>query len=200
MLESLRARMAALAAGERFEEAADVRQRLHTLATRIHTVRLATALTQVELLEVARRRGDRIEAVRIRHGLLAASASVHRRHGLGAVVAALAAVPDELPGLEPHDASARGEIELLARWVDDPDAILLAVAGTWTHPVAGGVATAAATAEAGQVARATRADRKLLSGRWSRQRRQTSSNQPDQASGGDTGGPGSRPSHEARTR
>jgi len=200
VLESLRVRMAGLAAGERFEEAADVRHRLHSLATRLHTVRLATALAQVELLEVARRRGDRIEAVRIRDGLLAASASVHRRHGLGAVVDALAAVPDELPGLEPDGSSARGEVELLARWVDDPEAVLLAVAGTWSHPLAGGAATAAAAAEASEVARTTRADRKLLSGRWSRQRGHTNSNQPDQASGGDTGGPGSRPSHEARTR
>lgn len=200
VLASLRVRMAALAAAERYEEAAEVRHRLHTLAGRIHTVRLATALVDVELLEVARPRGERIEAVRIRHGLLTASAAVHRRHGLAGVVEALAAVPDELPGLGSHDASARGEVELLARWVDAPRTVLLDIAGPWAQPVAGGAVTTAAADEATEVARATRVDRRLLSGRRSRQRGQTTSNQPDQASGGDTGGPGSRPSHEARTR
>ena len=200
VLAALRVRMAALAAAERFEEAAEARARIHRLATRVHTVRLAAALGDVELLEVARRRGDRLEAVRIRHGLLTASAAVHQRHGLAALTEALRAVPDELPDLAPHDAAARGEVELLARWLDAPKARLLAVAGTWSHPVAGGATTAAAVAEAGEVARATRIDRKLLSGRSSRLRDQTSSNQDDQASGGETGGPGSRPRHDARTR
>lgn len=197
VLESLRVRMAALAAGSRFEEAAEVRARLHTLATRVHTVRLASALRTVELLEVARQRGDRWEAVRIRHGRLTASASVHERHGLDAVVDALRAVPDELPDVDADEGAVRGEVELLARWLDEPGGVLVDVVGTWRHPVAGGSATAATVAEATTVARATRRDRRLLSGRPARQ---TSSNHEDQASGGATGGPGSRPRHEARTR
>ncbi len=197
VLESLRVRMAALAAGARFEEAADVRARLHTLATRVHTVRLASALREVELLEVARVRGDRIEAVRVRRGLLTASAAVHERHGLAAVHEALRAVPDELLERDHDDPAARGEVELLARWLDAPGGILLDVVGTWAQPVAGGRVTATTVAEAGDVSRTVRRDRQLLSGRRTRQ---TSSNQDDQASGGDTDGPGSRPRHEARTR
>ncbi len=197
VLEALRVRMAALAAGERFEEAADVRARLHTLATRVHTVRLATALREVEVLEAARRRGDRLEAVRVRRGLLTASAAVHERHGLSAVVAALRAVPDELLARDPDEPAARGEVELLARWLDEPGTVLLDVVGTWAHPVAGGAVTAATVAEASDVGRSVRRDRQLLSGRRTRQ---TSSNQDDQASGGDTDGPGSRPRHDARTR
>lgn len=73
--------------------------------------------------------------------------------------------------------------------------MLLAVAGDWAHPVPGGAVLATTVAEANDVARATRLDRRLLGGRG-----QTSSNQVDQASGGATAGPGSRPSQEARTR
>lgn len=206
VLEALRVRMEVLAATERFEEAAEVRARLHTLAARVHIVRLTGALADVELVEAARPRGDRLEAVRVRHGRLAASASVHRRHGRAALVEALYAVPDELPDLTAHDThttndgAARGELELLARWLDGPDVVLLDIVGTWAQPVAGGAITAATVAEAGEVSRATRVDRKLLSGASSRLRDQTSSNQDDQASGGDTGGPGSLPRHDARTR
>ena len=197
VLEALRVRMAALAASDRFEEAAEVRARLHTLATRVHTVRLATALRDVELLEVARHRGNRWEAVRIRHGLLTASASVHERHGCDAAVDALRGVADELPDVDRDEGAVRGEVELLARWLDEPGAVIVAVVGNWVHPVAGGATTAATVAEATTVARATRRDRRLLSGRRARQ---TSSNQEDHASGGDTDGPGSRPRHDARIR
>ena len=196
VLAVLRRRMATLAADARFEEAAEARARLHVLARRVHTVRLATALRDVELLEVAGRRGDRLEAVRIRHGLLTASAAVHARHGRGALVAALRAVPDRLP-TDDGTPAARSEVELVARWVDETAEVLLDVVGAWTQPVAGGAVTATAVAEAADVGRAVRRDRRLLSGR---RRRQTSSNQDDHASGGDTGGPGSRPRHDARTR
>ena len=80
----------------------------------------------------------------------------------------------------PDTPAARGEVELLARWLDEPGGVLLDVVGTWAHPVAGGAVTAATVAEAGDVGRTVRRDRQLLSGR---RRRQTSSNQDDQASG-----------------
>lgn len=202
VLEALRTRMAAFAAAERFEEAAEMRSRLHTVATRTHVVRRAAALRRVELLEVGRRRGDRLDAIRVRQGRLAASASVHQRHGRTGLVEALAAVPDELPDLE-EDPTLRGETELLAAWIDHPGAVLLDVVGSWAEPLAGGAVCSSLVAEAAEVGRATRRDRKVLRGQRFVPRDdagQTSSNQPDHASGGATGGPGSRPRHEARTR
>ncbi|MFT4744854.1 MAG: DNA polymerase-3 subunit epsilon [Nonlabens sp.] len=205
VLRALTLRMTMLSHDERFEDAADVRQRLHAVATSVDRARRTTALAELERLEVARVGSDHIEAIRTVHGRLVGSARVARRHGVAGVRDALTQIPDALAVESRPDARAdhtRGELQLLADWVQHPSAVLLSVDGVWTHPIAGGAAAAAGAAQARSVARQARRDDQLLAGEKITRRRdpQTSSNQDDQASGGPTPGPGSRPVHDARTR
>ncbi len=203
VLVALESRMNELAAEHRFEDAARLRHRLHAVGTAVDSVRRTAALAALPRLEVAHVGAEHVDAIRVEHGRLVASARVRARHGVGGVRAALAAVPDALPVEGRPDARAdhtRGELSLLATFVEQPRTVLLSVDGAWHQPVAGGASAASIALQARVVARATRQDAQVLRGAKVTRRAQTSSNQLDQASGGDTLGPGSRPVQEARTR
>lgn len=161
VLEDLRTRMAALAAAGRFEQAGEVRMRLHTAATALSAVRRRAALATVDELIVAARSGDGTDVAVVRRGRLAGTCRLDAGATDHDVLVAVAAI-----ALEPHEGPpARDDAEevgLVLRWLGGPDRRVVAATGAYQEPVAGSAALDAVSREARQVARRVRQDRQLL--------------------------------------
>lgn len=166
LLAGLRARMLELADANRFEDAAVARRRLVLVARVLDRHRRARALRAVEELVVARPAvedpdGMR-EVVRIVHGRMAGAAVVEA-HLPDETVVALLRADDMLP--DGPLASDDEETDLLLGHLDDDRVEVVAVAGAWTSPIAGGRAIGDVVAVAGPLARRLRRDRQVLAGR-----------------------------------
>jgi DNA polymerase III subunit epsilon len=126
----LEARMRALAAADRYEEAADVRDRLQVLLAAVARARRRTWCAGAELLVASRPVRGGHEVVAVRRGALVASATC----GAGALAATAADLCARLP-VDGDATPSSEEIELVARWLESP--------GTVVHRCDGELAAAA---------------------------------------------------------
>jgi DNA polymerase-3 subunit epsilon len=136
---AIRARMASLAAMERFEEATSHRNRMVSFiraAARTQRLRALTSCAEI----VAARRNDagRWEVHVVRRGRLAAAgvipAGVSAREWTDELRASADTV---LAGHGPTPAATAEETEKILRWLELPGIRMVHVDGTWTCPVGG---------------------------------------------------------------
>ncbi len=139
VVAALSARTTALAAAERFEDAAAQRDRLTAFVRAAARLQRLSALTGVTQL-VAARPTDELgwELAVIRHGRLVAAGTVPRGAHPGPYVDALVATAETvLPGPGPLPAATAEEVECVLRWLEQPGTRLVRVTGTWASPAFG---------------------------------------------------------------
>jgi DNA polymerase III subunit epsilon len=130
-------RIEALAAQQRFEEAATVRDRLGAFlrgASRAQRVGPVAACSEV----VAAQRTDDggWEIVLVRHGRLAATARVDRMTDPRPTIATLRATAEHVPApVAPMSAAHPEETDLVIDWLERPGVRIVDVVGTWALPV-----------------------------------------------------------------
>ncbi|MCW2866773.1 MAG: exonuclease protein [Marmoricola sp.] len=139
VVEAISARMDALAAGERFEEAAAQRDRLAAfLRAASRTQRLGSLASCSELV-AARREDDGRWAVHVvRHGRLAAAGVIpHDAHAGDWVRQLRGSAETVTGGPGPTPAATAAESEQILRWLEQPGVRLVHVEGEWVCPIAG---------------------------------------------------------------
>jgi DNA polymerase-3 subunit epsilon len=139
VVTAINARMAALAADERFEEAGVHRDRLAAFVRAAARTQRLTALTRCPEVVAARREDDGRWAVHVvRHGRLAAAGIIPPGADAHQYVAELRASAETVrPGPGPAPAASAEETEKVLRWLEAPGIRLVEVDGEWTCPVAG---------------------------------------------------------------
>ena len=139
VVETINAKMAALAADERFEEAGVHRDRLAAFVRAASRTQRLTALTRCPEVVAARREDDGRWAVHvIRHGRLAAAGVIPAgadAHGYVDTLRLSAETVLAAPG--PVPAASAEETEKILRWLESPGIRLVDVDGEWSCPVAG---------------------------------------------------------------
>lgn len=132
----LLARIESLAAGERFEEAAAVRERLVAfLRAAIRTQRLA-AITRIGEFVAARRAADRgWDVAVVRHGRLVSAGHSPRGTDPMTTVEVLVATAETVVGALP--AAYANETERILHWLEDPETRLVRSSEGWSSPVHG---------------------------------------------------------------
>jgi DNA polymerase-3 subunit epsilon len=142
VVELVNARMATLAADERFEEAGVHRDRLASFVRAAARTQRLTSLTRCPEVVATRREDDGRWAVHVvRYGRLAAAGVIPSGADAHAYVAGLRATaetvlpPRRTPG--PTPAATAEETERVLRWLESPAVRLVDVDGEWTCPVAG---------------------------------------------------------------
>ncbi|MDO5741086.1 MAG: DEDD exonuclease domain-containing protein [Ornithinimicrobium sp.] len=151
-MAALRGRLDTLAAQERFEEAATLRDRMMALvraAARAQRLRPLTATT--ELVAARRREGGGWEIVCVRHGRLAGTTLtpvgadpvpyIEALRTTAEIVAAPSQSTDALPVIGPS--ALAEETELILAWLEKPGTRLVELEGRWTCPVDGAGASRA---------------------------------------------------------
>ncbi len=139
LVEALMARIEAMSAQQRYEEAAVLRSRLVALLRAVVRMQRLGALTRLGEL-VAARRNDAYgwDIAVVRHGRLAAAASSPPRvHPRPTLDMALATAETVLPGPGPVPAATAEETEKILAWLDKPDTRLVEVSGDWVSPARG---------------------------------------------------------------
>jgi DNA polymerase-3 subunit epsilon len=138
-VERLQSRIVELAAAERFEDAAQQRDRLAALLRAVSGLQRTVALTGVPELVAARPTADLgWELVVVRHGRLAAAGVLERGAAAAPLVDALVATAETvLPGTGPLPASTKDEVACLLRWLDSDGVRLVRLEGQLASPVAG---------------------------------------------------------------
>ncbi len=139
VVEIVNARMSALAAEERFEEAGVHRDRLAAFVRAAARSQRLTSLTRCAEVVAARREDDGRWAVHIvRYGRLAAAAVIPPGADAHAFVAELRAVAETVsPAPGPVPAATAEESERVLRWLESPTIRLIEIDGEWTCPVNG---------------------------------------------------------------
>lgn len=142
VVEAVNAKMAALAADERFEEAGVHRDRLASFVRAAARTQRLTSLTHCREVVATRREDDGRWAVHVvRHGRLAGAGVIPSGADAHAYVAALRAAAETVvaPGATPGPvpAATAEETERVLRWLESPGVRLVDVDGQWTCPVAG---------------------------------------------------------------
>ena len=139
VVESLTARMAALAEAERFEEAGVHRDRLAAFVRAAARTQRLAALTRCAEIVAARREDDGRWSVHvIRHGRLAAAGVIPPGANAHLFVDQLKASAETVTtGPGPTPAASAEETEVILRWLEAPGIRLVDVDGEWTCPVAG---------------------------------------------------------------
>ncbi|MCW2817179.1 MAG: exonuclease protein [Nocardioides sp.] len=152
VVDLLNARMAALAADDRFEEAGVHRDRLASFVRVAARTQRLTSLTHCPEVVACRREDDGRWAVHVvRYGRLAAAGVIPAGADAHAHVAGLrltaetVAPPSGTPG--PTPAATAEETERILRWLEAPDVRLVDIDGEWTCPVAGSARHATRLAE-----------------------------------------------------
>jgi DNA polymerase-3 subunit epsilon len=136
--ERLRARLEELAAKERFEDAARVRDRfLHLVRGAARAQRLAPLARASELVAARRHEAGGWEIVCVRHGRLAGTAVSPRGVDPMITVASVRATAEVVApaGLTP--AGLAEETEVILRWLEAPGVRIVDIDGLWTCPVGG---------------------------------------------------------------
>lgn len=134
LVEDLSQHMISLAAQERYEEAATVRDRTTTLLRAIHrTQRLLSVTSEPELIAA-----ERVEAGWnvhvIRHGRLAAAGFLAHDTPADVWLGDLVSLAETVvPGVGPAPAASVEETEVLARWLESDQVRL--VRGRWVWPL-----------------------------------------------------------------
>ena len=139
VVEALTARMARLAAEERYEEAGVDRERLSAFVRAASRTQRLGALASCDELVAARREDDRRWAVHVvRNGRLAASGIIPRDAHAGVWVTQLRASAETVAGGPgPTPAASAEESEQILRWLEQPGVRLVHVEGEWVCPVRG---------------------------------------------------------------
>jgi DNA polymerase-3 subunit epsilon len=139
IVAALNDRMATLAIGQRFEEAATVRDRLSALlrgASRIQ--RMAPLARTAELLAARRSVIGGWELICVRHGRLAGSTHSPRGADPMPYVDALRASAEIVPSAQlPAPAASAEETEKILAWLEEPGVRIVDIDGAWTCPVGG---------------------------------------------------------------
>lgn len=146
-------RMGRLSAGERYEEAAVVRDRLATLTRAIDRAQRVAALVAIPHLVAARRHPTGgWEIVCVRHGRLAGAARSPGGADPMPHIDACTAMAEHVPApAAPTGSALIEESELVLRWLETDGVRLVELDGRWCSPIGGagavlrGGATAAAT-------------------------------------------------------
>jgi DNA polymerase-3 subunit epsilon len=139
VVELIGRRMAALAEGERFEEAGVHRDRLAAFVRAVARTQRLTALTRIPQLVAARREDNGRWAVHVvRHGRLAAAGVIPPSADAHDYVSGLVASSETVSGGPgPVPAATAEETEKILRWLESPGVRLVEVDGEWTCPVGG---------------------------------------------------------------
>jgi DNA polymerase-3 subunit epsilon len=167
LVRGLLARVEALAAAARYEEAAATRDRLGALTATVARARRAARLAAAEQVVAWRpvRRERDAEVALVRRGRLVATAACPRSDLESSVARLLA----EAPTLPPAGPEAAEELDLVGRWLDEPAIRLVTADGVLAEPVAGGALLADVTARLRATRRATgRPDAELAAKRTRR--------------------------------
>lgn len=138
LVAALQARMAALAGGGRFEDAARVRGRLAALLRACIRLQRLRSLTSLAEVCAARAAGGGWELAVVRYGRLAgaglARPGVQPRPVLEAVLATAETVT---PAPGPVPCASAEETDRVLAWLEHPDTRLVEVSAGWTSPVRG---------------------------------------------------------------
>lgn len=144
VVDAINARMAVLAADERFEEAGIHRDRLAAFVRAAARTQRLGALTGCPEVVAARRETDptgrvgRWEVHVVRYGRLAAAGVIPSGADAHAWVATLRLSAETVqPAPGPTPAATAEETEKVLRWLESPGIRLVDVDGEWTCPVAG---------------------------------------------------------------
>ncbi|PWJ49881.1 DNA polymerase-3 subunit epsilon [Quadrisphaera granulorum] len=132
-----RARLTALAAAERYEEAGQVRDRsLAFLRGAARAQRLAPLAAAPEVVAARRRPAGGWELVVVRHGRLAGTTTTPPGADPRPAVEALRATAEVVaPPVPPEPACSAEEAERVLAWLEGEGVRLVSVEGTWACPV-----------------------------------------------------------------
>ncbi|HEU0100766.1 MAG TPA: DEDD exonuclease domain-containing protein [Mycobacteriales bacterium] len=166
VVRALSARTAALAAAERFEDAAAQRDRLTAFVRAAARLQRLSALTDVQQLVAARPTDDLgWELAVVRRGRLVAAGTIpYGAHPAPYVDALVATAETVLPVPGPLPAATAEEVECVLRWLERPGTRLVRLEGIWASPAAGagGHGALLAAGEAGRAAATPFDDRRGL--------------------------------------
>jgi DNA polymerase-3 subunit epsilon len=139
VVDTINAKMLALAAQQRYEEAGVHRDRLATFVRAASRTQRLTALTRCAELVAARRDDEgRWQVHVVRFGRLAAAGLIPPAADAHQFVAELRACAETVasaPG--PVPAASAQETECILRWLEQPGVRLVHVDGEWALPIAG---------------------------------------------------------------
>jgi DNA polymerase-3 subunit epsilon len=137
VVQRLAARIRALVATERFEDAAAVRDRMSAFLRGATRTQRTAPIARIPELAAARRTEDHgWELVLVRHGRLAGTARVGRLDDPMPVIASLRATSEHVPApVAPASAAHPEETDLLLGWLDQPGVRIVDVDGEWSCPV-----------------------------------------------------------------
>lgn len=143
VLASARARLAELAAAERYEEAGLVRDRsLAFLRGAARAQRLAPLAAAAEVVAARRRPGGGWELVVVRHGRLAGTTTTPPGADPRPAVDALRATAEVVSApVPPEPACSAEEAEKVLGWLEGDGVRLVSVEGTWACPVRSAIGT-----------------------------------------------------------
>ncbi|MFD6752427.1 MULTISPECIES: DEDD exonuclease domain-containing protein [Micromonospora] len=139
VVDALLARIEALAAGQRYEEAAVLRSRLAAVLRATVRMQRLAALTGIAEVAAARpAEGGGWELALVRHGRLAGAGvsppGVHPRPTLATIRATAETVP---AGHGPVPAATPEESERILSWLERPETRLVEMSAGWASPVSG---------------------------------------------------------------
>lgn len=139
VVDTVLARVAALAADQRYEEAAGQRDRVVAfLRAAARTQRLAPLAACPEVVAARRADAGGWEIVLVRHGRLAGTTTSPRGADPTHHVDALRASGEVVTApVAPASAATAEETEQVLRWLEQPGVRLVSVQGEWSCPVAG---------------------------------------------------------------
>ncbi len=138
LIEPLRARLAALSAAQRYEDAAIVRDRIATLVRSCARMQSLTALTDIDELVAARPDGaGGWELSVIRRGRLVGAGLAPRGVPPMPVVQSVVATAEVVEQASMSLVASVEETELLLRWLHEPGVRLVSTSAPWCSPAAG---------------------------------------------------------------
>jgi DNA polymerase-3 subunit epsilon len=156
-LVALREKVASLAAGERFDDAATHRDRLAELAGALARVQRLSAVARAEELVAARPDGmGGWDLAVVRHGRLAAAGTARRGVPPMPVVEVLVASAETVrPGAGPLRGAPPEEVAVVTRWLERPGTRMVRTTTPWAVPARGAGAWADWVSRARDAGRAT---------------------------------------------
>ncbi|MFN2517950.1 MAG: DEDD exonuclease domain-containing protein [Jatrophihabitantaceae bacterium] len=135
LVAPLQAKLAQLSDGQRFEQAAVVRDRIATVVRACARMQRLTALRSVREMVAARPDGDAgWEISVLRQGHLVAAGVAPRGVAPWAVIESLLATAD---AVEPGSVALTEETECLLRWLEQPGTRLVLASDSWAMPAFG---------------------------------------------------------------
>ena len=137
LVERLAARIRTLVAMERFEDAAEVRDRMAAFLRGATRAQRTAPLARIPELAAAKRTDDGgWELVLVRHGRLAGTARVGRLDDPVPVIASLRVTGEHVAApVAPASAAHPEETDLVLGWLEQPGVRVVDVQGEWSCPV-----------------------------------------------------------------